>query len=287
MHAIGFLHKRIGDALPGIHQARLNALFVGVESLLRGQRLWLAALGRNVTGRALEKHKIKRIDRLLGNHRLSSERHAVYAWLARLVPGPCRHPVIIVDWSDIDTGKKLFLLRAAVSVGGRALPVYEEIHARYHHRDDTTRFLHTLAELLPKGCEPIIVTDAGFKTPWFRTVERLGWYYVGRVRSRDYVRFPDTDHWIPAKSLYEKATSRPKALGPLWRPRANPMLTWACLYRRRPKGRVRLTAKGKRRRNGPSLKHERGEREPWLLVTVEKGTDLFSYRMILVFIKFH
>lgn len=162
-------------------------------------------------GRVLEKHKIKRVDRLLGNHRLSSERHANYGWIAGLVLGRCRHPAIIVDWSDIDTGKKLFLLRAAVSVGGRALPVYEEVHGRYHHRDDTTRFLHRLAELLPKGCKPIIVTDAGFKTPWFRTVEELGWYYVGRVRSRDYVRFPDTADWVPAKSLYAKAPSRPVA----------------------------------------------------------------------------
>lgn len=96
--------------------------------------------------------------------------------MAGLVLGRCRHPAIIVDWSDIDTGKKLFLLRAAVSVGGRALPVYGEVHGRCHHRDDTTRFLHRLAALLPEDCKPIIVTDAGFKTPWFRTVEELGWY---------------------------------------------------------------------------------------------------------------
>lgn len=118
MHAVRILQKWMGDALPGIQRARLNAVLDGVEGLLRGQRLWLAALGRNVEGRTLEKHKIKRIDRLLGNHRLSSEQHGVYAWIAGLVLGPCRHPVIIVDWSDIDTAKKLFLLRAAVSVGG-------------------------------------------------------------------------------------------------------------------------------------------------------------------------
>jgi len=64
----------MGDALPGIHKARLKVMFAGVEALLRGQRLWLAALGRNVGGRTLEKHKIKRVERLQGNRRLSSER---------------------------------------------------------------------------------------------------------------------------------------------------------------------------------------------------------------------
>ena len=38
--------------------------------------------------------------------------------------------------------------------------------------------------VLPEGCRPIVVTDAGFRGPWFRDVEALGWDWVGRIRKR-------------------------------------------------------------------------------------------------------
>lgn len=267
MDAVKVLHKWARASLPEIHRRRLSTLFAGVESVLRGQRLWLTAVGRNIAGEAFEKHRIKRIDRLLGNRHLSHERSRIYAWLGGLVIGGNRHPCIIVDWSDINTTKPLFLLRAAVSVGGRALTVYEEVHSRYHHRQDTSGFLKRLAQVLPPACQPIIVTDAGFKSPWFKAIEALGWFYVGRVRSRDYICFPDSDSWLPAKSLYRQARTRPRALGALWIPRSAPMLTAAYVYRKRAKGRHRLNAHGQSRRNGPSLKHAKREREPWLLVS--------------------
>ena len=194
------------------------------------------------------------MDRLVGNAQLSQERLAVYRWLSGWLIGANRHPAVIVDWSDIDTSKRLFLLRAAVCVGARALPVYEEVHARYNHREDAKRFLRRLAQVLPAGCQPVIITDAGFKSPWFRAVSALGWYYLGRVRSRDYIRFEDAEAWVPAKSLYAQASGRPRCLGRLWIPRATPMATVAYV-------------RGQRRRNGPSLKHACREREPWLLVS--------------------
>lgn len=267
MAAIKWLHKRLSDALPNIHQGRLSSLFCSVSGLLNGHHLGLTGVGRHLPGDAFEKHKIKRVDRLLGNHRLHAERHQFYRWMSHELLGNVRHPNIIVDWSDIDTAKQLFLLRAAVSVGGRALVLYEEVHGRYHHPNDTRRFLRCLAQCLPPGCKPVIVTDAGFKSPWFKAVAELSWTYVGRVRHRDYVRYPDTDEWFPAKTLYKQATHRPKTLGEIWIPKSSPMRTHAYLYRKHPKGRVRLTAKGQRRRNGPSLKHEQREREPWLLIS--------------------
>lgn len=267
MDAIKVLHKWAQQSLPEVHRSRLSTLFAGVESVVRGQRLWLTALGRNLGGRAFEKHRIKRIDRLLGNRHLGHERSRFYRWLGGLVIGGTRHPCVIVDWSDIDTSKQLFLLRAAVSVGGRALTVYEEVHPRYNHRQDTSGFLKRLAQVLPADCQPIIVTDAGFKSPWFKAIEAQGWFYVGRVRSRDYIRFPDHDTWLPAKSLYLQARTRPQALGKLWIPRSAPMLTAAYVIRKRSKGRHRLNARGQRRRNGPSLKHAKRECEPWLLVS--------------------
>ena len=267
MHAVKLLHKWAQHALPSVHRSRLNTLFVGVDGVLSGQQLSLTAVGRHVRGDIREKHKIKRVDRLLGNPHLSAERWSIYRWLSRLIIGGCRHPTILVDWSDIDPSKRLFLLRAAICVGGRALPLYEQVHTRYHHRRDTAGFLTRLSQLLPDGCQPIIVTDAGFRSPWFKAVEALGWYYLGRVRNREYVCFPGTDDWLPAKSLYDLARTRPRAIGPISLPRREPFDTWAYVYKKPARRRHRVTVHGRPRRNAASLKHGQREKEPWLLVS--------------------
>lgn len=267
MHALRLLHRALEKALPDLHQRRLQALMAGVGALLHGRCLWLSELGRNVAGTAKEKHKIKRMDRLLGNRHLQSERLALYRWLARRLVNGCRHPCIIIDWSDVDTAKRLFILRAAVSLGGRALPLYEEVHKRYHHPSDTRAFLAHLAQVLPDGCVPIVVTDAGFRGPWFRAIEARGWYYVGRVRNRDHARFPHQTTWFAAKLLYQHANATPRAIGPLCLTHSAPWSTHAYLYRKRPAARHGLTVYGKRKHTGPSEKYARREREPWLLVS--------------------
>lgn len=289
MQVLKLWHTRAHRALSKIHTTRLAALFAAVGGLLKGQQLWLSGVGRHLPGRVDEKHSIKRIDRLLGNPALRGERQTLYQWMTRLLLAPGSQPCLIVDWSDIDTCKALFLLRAAVPVGGRTLTVLEAVYPRYQHPSDMKAFLEALAQVLPEGCRPILVTDAGFKRPWFIQVEAQGWGYLGRVRSRDYARFPDQPDWFPAKDLYARATSTPRALGELWLPRSNPWLTRAYLYRAPAKGRHRLTARGVRRRNGPSEKHARGQREPWLLVsnlpahrhTAKRVVALYRQRMTI------
>ena len=283
MQALISLHKRLGKALPSIHGSRLRALMACVEGLLAGRCLWLSELGRHGPGRAKEKHKIKRVDRLLGNHRLQHERRAIYRWLARLLISGCRHPCIIVDWSDVDAARTLFILRAGVSVGGRALPVYEEVHAREHHADDVRAFLAHLAQVLPEGCVPVVVTDAGFRGPWFKAIEARGWYYVGRVRNRDHARFPLDETWFPATTLYQQATATPRELGELWLTRSAPWSTRAYLYRKRSAGRHRLTVHGTHRRNAASEKHARREREPWLLVSNLPPRRQLAKRVVAIY----
>ena len=289
MQAVKLWHTRARRALPTVHATRLASLFAALGGLLKGRQLWSSGVGRHLPTQVGEKHNIKRVDRLLGNGQLHAERPALYRWLSSLLLSPDSQPCLIVDWSDVDTTKKLFLLRAAAAVGGRALTVYEAVYPRYQHPKDMQAFLDTLAQVLPDGCRPILVTDAGFRSPWFRSVEAFGWGYVGRVRNRDYVRLAHQDTWFPAKSLYAQATQTPRALGQLWIPRANPFFTRAYLYQRPTQGRHRLTARGKRRRNGPSEKHARCEREPWLLVsnlplqrtTAKRVVALYRQRMTI------
>src|SRR6185312_11219532 len=71
--------------------------------------------------------------------------------------------------------------------------------------------------LIPKDVQPILVTDAGFRAPWFRAVEAMSWYWLGRLRHRTLVKpadAPDTpDTWVPCRALYALAVAAPRDLG--------------------------------------------------------------------------
>jgi len=80
--------------------------------------------------------------------------------------------------------KSWCLLRAAVPVGGRTLTILDMVFTGKQQGSPAAekRFLERLKTLVPAGMRPILITDAGFRNPWFRAVEAIGWYWVGRVR---------------------------------------------------------------------------------------------------------
>ncbi|CDH03439.1 transposase (fragment) [Xenorhabdus bovienii str. feltiae Moldova] len=60
-------HDSFKDALAPFHKYRQNALIDATMALINGASLTLTSVGRFLPGNALVKHKIKRVDRLLGN----------------------------------------------------------------------------------------------------------------------------------------------------------------------------------------------------------------------------
>jgi Transposase DDE domain len=140
---------------------------------------------------------------------------------------------------------------------------------------------------LPAACRPVVLSDAGFRTPWFKQVEALGWDWVGRIRNRHDVQLAGATGWRSCKSLYSQATPTPKTLGRACVTRANPIVCQLVLYKAKPKGRVHLSRLGQRVRSAHSRKHEQAQREPWLLGTslaqgfklAEKVVKLYALRM--------
>ena len=166
MFAVEVLHKLLGRALPEVHRTRMSAVLAAVLGLIRGTTLSLTAIGRHVGGVARVKHAIKRIDRLLGNRALHEERVLFYGWLARVLIGTQPHPVILIDVSDVDPGRTRFILRAALPIGGRALPIYEEVHARQPTRRMRQRFLtHLAAIVCPRALVPFSLLMRAFVQP--------------------------------------------------------------------------------------------------------------------------
>lgn len=94
MQPIALFHKRLQKAVPSIHRTRLNALMAAVGAVLCGSRASITSLGRGLSNTAFLKHKIKRMDRLIGNTRLTQERWDIYAALTRwLVQGLPHNPL--------------------------------------------------------------------------------------------------------------------------------------------------------------------------------------------------
>ncbi|MBT8765727.1 hypothetical protein J7302_06230 [Pseudomonas sp. DB1] len=90
--------------------------------------------------------------------------------------------------------------------------------------------------MLPADCTPVLVTDAGFRRPWFQAVEAKGWHYVGRIRNRDLYR-TRKGAWESIKTLYARICSSPKALGQVWITQSKPHRVSLYGIDQTPKGR--------------------------------------------------
>jgi IS4 transposase len=142
----------------------------------------------------------------------------------------------------------------------------------------------TLKTMLPENCRPSIITDAGFRPPWFELIRSLDWDFVGRVRNRTFCRRELVPGWFPAKDLYAQATTRPKQLGAYQLCRNTPMAGQLVMIRKKPQGRKDKTVLGdKARRNHYSRKNAARETEPWLLVTSLKPEKGFAKRIVKLY----
>lgn len=285
MHAVKLLHKQLQHACPTIHLKRLNTLICATKTLSEDQHLSITGMGRALQSHTSAKHNIKRIDRLVGNVGLHSERFQIYSALSQWLLGNTTQPIILIDWSDVSSDREQQLLRASLPVGGRSLTLYEEVHPlkRYANPAVHRRFLQRLQQLLPDTIEPIIVTDAGFRGTWFKLMRSLGWHWVGRVRNRDYVQLIGKTGWIPCKQLYAQANSHPKTLGAALLSRAQPNEVVLHVVKKPKQGRIAKSKLGQPQQNARSKKIAQREREPWLVATSPSLSDLNAKRVISVY----
>ena len=277
MHTLPMVQKFLSSALPDVHQRRLDSLITAVDAVLQGAQVAITSMGRGSSGQTRIKHRVKRMDRLIGNSILGRERDRFYQVMIGHLLLDQPRPIILIDWSDFSADRQQQLLRASVPVGGRAITLYEELHPydQLGNRAIQHRFLERLRELLPSGCIPIVIADSGFRTPFFRYVESLGWHWLGRIRNRDFVRWEGAPHeWVAAKSLYGSATIRAEDLGPAQWVRKTPLAGRLVRIRHPKAGRKDRSLTGVARRSRLSRKHAQRNLEPWLLIA---SSSLGSY----------
>lgn len=285
MHALSILHRELLSSCPWMHAKRRTTLLAAVRATVLGSRLRLSDLGRGLGTAVAVKHNIKRIDRLLGNAKLHAETAQVYEMLARRCLSGVRTPLIIVDWSDLSADRHWQLLRASLALEGRSVTLYEEVHplSRVAAPGVHRQFLLRLSAMLPPGCRPIVITDAGFRSPWFRLIEQMGWHFVGRIRNRDMVRPLGGGVWVGCKLFYARASALAQTLGPYEYVRSNPIVCNRVLIKRVRQGRHKKSIFGKKVRSRHSLKQARSQREPWLLAVSPLLSHLSAQAVVALY----
>ncbi len=269
MHAAPMIQKILTGVM---HLKRLNSLIDIVRSAFEARQLSVTGLGRALLLPIQERSGIRKVDRLVGNKKLHDGRQDVYKITSQQLVGSKKRPWIIVDWSPVPNSTHQ-LLRAALVCEGRALSVYEEVHpgSKLGNRKVQESFLASCKKMLPTGCCPIIVTDAGFHAPWFNAVRKQGWDFVGRVRGTVTYCPEGERKWVQIKGLYPSATKTAKRFGLVTLSKTTPCEGVLCYYKGLTKGRVNKNKLGCRRGSKDSENRARSAKEPWLLMTSLDG----------------
>lgn len=286
MHAEKLLHKIIGKSCQ-IDRRIINTLFEAAATLTHCKKLSIFGIARALPRAAKVKHLIKCIDRLFGNKALHNKRYQFYQAIINLFVKGNFNPIIVIDWSGLTRCGEYHFLRAAMTVKGRTLTLYEQSYhiSEYGNYKTHKNFLHILHSLLPKDCHPIIVTDAGFRNNWFRLVQALGWDFVGRIRHNTQCKKTDDLAWEPIKNLYAKATHRAKFLGRFLLAKSGSLPCYFYLFKRKKLYREKRNLAGKKIKCSVSLKHAKGENEPWLIATSINPETISAEKVMIIYKK--
>jgi hypothetical protein len=284
MRVESIVHRLCKPVLEAVHVARVRAVVAASTAVIWAGRLSVSRIGRAFRGQTSPKHGIKRIDRLLSNRRLWLERKAFFRALAELAVADQPAPKVLVDWTKL-VGDQHALV-AAVPIGGRAVPIYSEVHQerRLGNPRVQARFLRQLAAILPSACRPIIVADAGFKTPFFVAVRALGWHFVIRLRGRLSPCDPATRTATKLCSMFKWATDVPFDLGE-WQLASRERSAIFCRLILAGRPRRRRRSYGRRLNWASERKAAQGAKEPWVLATsIDDATptaivDIYATRM--------
>jgi hypothetical protein len=262
MRVVAMVRELIGRCSSVVHAVRLATVVRLIEAIILGGKLSPATIGRSLRGSARPKHEIKKVDRLLGNPKMTLDRVPLFLAIAHRLLRGAERPVILVDWTQA-CGTHVALV-AAVPVDGRALPIYSEVHPlkKLGNVAIEKRFLRALKAIVPPECRCIVVSDAGFKGPFFSAILKCGWDFLGRVRGTTKA-ITSTGEKISKEEFYARASTTPVELG-----------AFGLFVKQQIPCRLVLVRKRRRpgpKRSPPACKEERELRQsaldPWLLAT--------------------
>jgi len=115
MHAKLIVARVLNPCLRGLHAKRGAALQRAVTAVLLGGALSLSSIALAMAGAVGLRHRVKSVDRLLGNGGLQDARTSIYGGLAHLWLCGLPQVLLVVDWSDLTPDQRWHWLRASVA----------------------------------------------------------------------------------------------------------------------------------------------------------------------------
>lgn len=208
------LFSHLVKSCPEIHIKRLQAVMDVSMGLQRSQALSISAMGRYLQSEIGIKHRIKRVDRLLGNKHLYSELADIYAGLSHYVfkyVAQDKYSPIVVDLCYLKDSHDIQMLSAEVASQGRTIPLYREVFELNQLKGRAKEFLSKLACCIPERQDVLIIMDAGFGEDWFEAIEARNWHWLVRARGGKYIKLSESHNWEEANKLFKEANSRAKS----------------------------------------------------------------------------
>lgn len=287
MHADQIVQQFLDTHLDAMHDARRRVMGRLVWAAMLGSWLSLSRLARGVSGPDCSmKARLKRVDRYVGHARTGCEGEQVaQALLERL----CRwlSPLVIaVDWSATSPGGTFVELRASVVwLGmGRGLTVYQRVYpaAKQGNRIAESGLLASLAKWIPPGTRVIVLTDAGFRAPWFKAVAEQGWGWIGRIRGGNKVCSGDED-WREVVEFGCAAKPKPQRFADSLLTKRNRLHCDLVTVRCRRIGRPRYQRPGHGSKKKTAMEAGRSACEPWVLAHSIELRDLRADEIVALY----
>lgn len=270
MPAIDLLHEHLSEYCPEIHRMRLQSVIDVATALQNSKSLSLTAMARSLESESEIKHRIKKVDRLLGNEHLYFELSALYAGTSKYLfkyLGHMKEIPLIVDLCYLKDSHSLQMLSAEVATQGRSLPIYREVFQSNELKTKSASFIQQLSPHIPKERAVLIILDAGFGDNWFDAIESQGWYWLARVRRKRYIKLTEEGAWSDVGELFSlvgtRAKSYPEAFITKRKKRPCRVVTKRGGLQRKRKRPTRLP----RNYNSANGNYQRLAKEPWILAT--------------------
>lgn len=244
-----------------IRKSQVKTLAALVFGLFGSDNISTAAIGRKMKGLVDDKHKIKRVDRFMGNKRIDilAMAGALFNMLIARLPEKSRL-LVALDWTDMHDDKHQTLVLAVIS-SGRAIPVLWRTAAKDKLKDNQTRIemelLTDFRTIVPIGTKIVILADRGFgKIDLFEHLKSLNFGYVIRLKRNAYIY----------NKFYSGSLEQLVIQAGTWRDFGTTLFT---AKKRYP---LRLITF-----------YDHGQKEPWLLTTNLKPEDLSAEDAVIYY----
>jgi hypothetical protein len=263
-----FLH--LDEVCPEIHTKRLQAVMDVATGVQHSKRFSIAAIGRHLKSDAKLKHRIKKVDRLLGNNQLYSELTDIYSGLSQYIfkyIAQDKVSPIVIDVCFLKDDQDIQMLSAEVATQGRTIPLYREVFRKGHLKGREEKFISKLSQCIPAGRDVLIIMDAGFGDTWFEAIESKKWHWLVRARNGKYIKLSKSDEWQGASKLFKQVGTRAKCYENAYITKNQPRSCRVITKRGTILSKRKKPAKLPRNYNAANGNYQRLAKEPWILAT--------------------